>query len=67
MPLSKSGLGGRVDATIVFIPRLSAMTPIDYDHAEFLGRDLAGIAREKAGIIKTGRRIFHRSAARRGR
>ena len=52
------GLGGRVDATNVFIPRLSAMTPIDYDHAEFLGRDLAGIAREKAGIIKTGRRIF---------
>ncbi len=52
------GLGGRVDATNVFIPRLSAMTPIDYDHVEFLGRDLAGIAREKAGIIKTGRRIF---------
>ena len=46
------GLGGRVDATNVFTPALSVITPIDYDHAEFLGRDLAGIAREKAGIMK---------------
>ncbi|MGJ8559313.1 MAG: bifunctional folylpolyglutamate synthase/dihydrofolate synthase [Litorimonas sp.] len=52
------GLGGRYDATNVFTPRVCAITPIDYDHAEFLGRDLAGIAREKAGIIKSGVPVF---------
>lgn len=46
------GLGGRYDATNVITPVLSLITPVDYDHAEFLGRDLAKIAREKAGIIK---------------
>lgn len=46
------GLGGRFDATNVITPAVSLITPIDYDHAEFLGRDLAGIAREKAGIMK---------------
>ena len=52
--LIEVGLGGRYDATNVFTPVLSAITPIDFDHAEFLGRDLAGIAREKAGIVKPG-------------
>lgn len=46
------GLGGRFDATNVITPACVGITPIDYDHAEFLGRDLAGIAREKAGILK---------------
>ena len=46
------GLGGRFDATNVITPALTAIAPIDYDHAEFLGTDLAGIAREKAGIFK---------------
>jgi dihydrofolate synthase/folylpolyglutamate synthase len=48
------GLGGRYDATNVFTPSLCAITPIDLDHAEFLGRDLLGVAKEKAGIIKPG-------------
>ena len=52
------GLGGRYDATNVFDPALCAITPIDYDHAEFLGRDLAGIAREKAGIIKAHSPVY---------
>jgi len=52
------GLGGRYDATNVFAPRACAIAPIDYDHAEFLGRDLAGIAREKAGIIKPHMPVF---------
>lgn len=52
------GLGGRYDATNVFTPTVCAITPIDYDHAEFLGRDLAGIAREKAGIIKPNVPVF---------
>lgn len=47
------GLGGRFDATnVIDKPAASVITPIDYDHAEFLGRDLAQIAREKAGILK---------------
>lgn len=52
------GLGGRYDATNVFDPIASVITPINYDHAEFLGRELAGIAREKAGIIKDGIPVF---------
>lgn len=52
------GLGGRYDATNVFDPVASIITPINYDHAEFLGRDLAGIAREKAGIIKDHVPVF---------
>ena len=52
------GLGGRYDATNVFDPAVCAIAPIDYDHAEFLGRDLAGIAREKAGIIKPHVPVF---------
>ena len=47
------GLGGRFDATnVINRPAACIITPIDYDHAEFLGRDLAQIAREKAGIFK---------------
>lgn len=50
------GLGGVLDATnVIDHPRLSVITPIDLDHAEFLGTDLTGIAREKAGILKPGR------------
>ncbi len=49
------GLGGRFDATnVIDMPALSVITPIDYDHQQFLGSDLAGIAAEKAGIIKAG-------------
>jgi dihydrofolate synthase/folylpolyglutamate synthase len=52
------GLGGRFDATNV-IPScaVAAIAPVDYDHAEFLGTDLARIAGEKAGIIKRGRPV----------
>lgn len=47
------GLGGRYDATnVIKNPVAIAITPIDYDHTKFLGRDLAQIAREKAGIFK---------------
>jgi len=52
------GLGGLYDATNVFDPVACIITPVSYDHAEFLGRDLAGIAREKAGIIKPHVPVF---------
>jgi dihydrofolate synthase / folylpolyglutamate synthase len=48
------GLGGRLDATNVVSPALSVITPIDFDHQEFLGRTLEQIAAEKAGILKPG-------------
>jgi dihydrofolate synthase/folylpolyglutamate synthase len=48
------GLGGRWDATNVGAPLVSVVTRIDYDHQEFLGRGLADIAREKAGILRGG-------------
>jgi dihydrofolate synthase / folylpolyglutamate synthase len=53
------GLGGRFDATNVFArPAVSVITPVDYDHLEMLGPDLAKIAWEKAGIIKAGRPVY---------
>lgn len=51
--LLEVGLGGRYDATnVIDRPMASVITPVSHDHAEFLGTDLAGIAGEKAGIIK---------------
>jgi dihydrofolate synthase / folylpolyglutamate synthase len=48
------GMGGRLDATNVVRPELSIISNIAMDHAEYLGRRLEDIAREKAGIIKRG-------------
>ena len=49
----ESGLGGRLDATNVFLhPLLTIITSISYDHTEILGDTLEKIAFEKAGIIK---------------
>lgn len=48
------GLGGSWDATNVADAKIAAVTPIAIDHVEYLGSDIAGIAREKAGIIKPG-------------
>lgn len=45
------GMGGRWDATNVINAPVAVITPIGIDHVEYLGRDLAGIAAEKAGII----------------
>ncbi|MEQ7153727.1 bifunctional folylpolyglutamate synthase/dihydrofolate synthase [Brevundimonas aurifodinae] len=51
------GLGGSLDATnVIERPLLSVIAPVDLDHAEFLGTDIAGIAGEKAGILKAGAR-----------
>lgn len=47
------GLGGKYDATnVIAKPRMTVITPIGLDHAEFLGEQIAGIAAEKAGIVK---------------
>lgn len=48
------GLGGRLDATNVVQPAITAITSIALDHQQYLGSTLAEIASEKAGIIKPG-------------
>ena len=48
------GLGGRLDATNVVMPKVSIITSLSYDHMAVLGNTLALIAGEKAGIIKPG-------------
>src|SRR5262249_47863673 len=48
------GLGGRLDATNVLVPEVTAITSIARDHQLYLGSTLAEIAREKAGIVKEG-------------
>src|SRR5580658_3346355 len=47
-------LGGRLDSTNVIRPMLSVITPIGFDHMEYLGYTIASIAGEKGGIIKPG-------------
>ncbi|MEX2288232.1 MAG: folylpolyglutamate synthase/dihydrofolate synthase family protein [Planctomycetaceae bacterium] len=48
------GLGGRLDATNLCRPEVTAITSISHDHTAVLGETLPEIAAEKAGIIKTG-------------
>ncbi len=48
------GLGGRFDATNAVVPSVTAVTHIGLDHVQLLGDTVADIAREKAGIFKSG-------------
>jgi dihydrofolate synthase/folylpolyglutamate synthase len=48
------GLGGRLDATNVVAPAACGIVSIGLDHTAILGPDIASIASEKAGIIKSG-------------
>ena len=49
------GLGGRLDATnVIDEPAACVITPVSFDHEQFLGDTLAAITTEKAGIIKPG-------------
>ena len=53
--LLEVGLGGRLDATnVVDRPKLSVITSVSLDHQKYLGDSLAGIAAEKAGILRSG-------------
>lgn len=57
--LLETGMGGRLDATnLVEKPIATILTPIDFDHMEFLGETLGDIAGEKAGIMKPGAPCF---------
>ena len=48
------GLGGRLDATNIVLPEVTAITSIGLDHTEILGDTYEKIAAEKAGILKEG-------------
>ncbi|MDC3081346.1 bifunctional folylpolyglutamate synthase/dihydrofolate synthase [Paracoccaceae bacterium] len=51
--LLEVGLGGEFDATnVVQNPVVSIITPISFDHKEYLGNTIKKIALAKAGIIK---------------
>ena len=50
----ETGLGGRLDATNVVQPAVTAITSIDFDHEAYLGHTIEAIAGEKAGILKPG-------------
>ncbi|MDC3090510.1 bifunctional folylpolyglutamate synthase/dihydrofolate synthase [Paracoccaceae bacterium] len=51
--LLEVGLGGEFDATnVVQNPLVSIITPISFDHREYLGNTIKKIAMAKAGIIK---------------
>ncbi|MFD6441383.1 bifunctional folylpolyglutamate synthase/dihydrofolate synthase [Peribacillus sp. NPDC060186] len=56
--LMETGLGGRLDTTNVIQPLLSIITSISLEHTNILGKTLAEIASEKAGIIKSGAPII---------
>jgi dihydrofolate synthase / folylpolyglutamate synthase len=48
------GMGGRLDATNVLDLGVAVITNVQHDHERYLGRTLALIGAEKAGIVKRG-------------
>lgn len=54
----ETGLGGRLDSTNIVRPDSVVITPIGFDHQQYLGKTLKKIAAEKAGIIKRGCSVY---------
>ena len=55
----ETGLGGRLDATNVIKQSIiDIITPISFDHKEFLGTNLKRITNEKLGIIKNSSSVI---------
>ncbi len=53
--LLETGMGGRLDSTnVVDKPLCTVLASISMDHMQFLGNTIEEIAREKAGILRTG-------------
>jgi dihydrofolate synthase/folylpolyglutamate synthase len=46
-------MGGRFDATNIVSPAATAITSVDLDHTQFLGKTLPEIAVEKAGVVRS--------------
>ena len=65
--LLETGLGGALDSTnVLTAPAATVITPVARDHEHFLGSDLAGIAGQKAGIMRRGVPCFSARATSRG-
>ena len=55
----ETGLGGRLDATNIIPKKMfSIITPISFDHEEFLGKTINKITKEKLGIVKNSEFIL---------
>jgi dihydrofolate synthase/folylpolyglutamate synthase len=54
LALVEVGMGGRLDATNALDAGVAVITNVQLDHERHLGRTLAAIGFEKAGIIKPG-------------
>jgi dihydrofolate synthase/folylpolyglutamate synthase len=52
--LLEVGIGGRLDATAIYTPRICAITKIAKKHLEQLGGDLDEVAYEMMGVAKPG-------------
>jgi len=48
----ETGMGGRLDATNAASSLVCGITPISYEHTQYLGDTIKRIAFEKAGVIK---------------
>lgn len=55
----ETGLGGTYDSTNVVTPEVSVITSVGLDHTKILGDTLEQIAKEKAGIIKSGKPVVY--------
>jgi dihydrofolate synthase/folylpolyglutamate synthase len=51
------GLGGRLDAFNIIDAEIAIITSIGIDHVDYLGDDLDGIGREKAGVMRPGQQV----------
>lgn len=58
LAILETGLGGRLDATTAANAEIVAITPIDYDHQQYLGETLKEIAGEKAAIIRQDTKVI---------
>ena len=52
------GMGGRLDAVNAVEPDAGLITNISLDHCDWLGNDVASIALEKAGVMRSGKPII---------
>jgi len=50
----ETGMGGRLDSTNVIQPKVVGITSLSLDHMNQLGNTIDSIAKEKAGVFKTG-------------
>jgi dihydrofolate synthase/folylpolyglutamate synthase len=57
LAILETGLGGRLDSTTAANAQICAITPIAFDHEEYLGHTIEEIASEKAAIIRAGSKV----------